>query len=132
LVGHWLPLLELLTVLAVTALVGLNFRSLIAPLLTLAAAGVAFVLTARTAGLVGELVGVAAPAELEPLLVALLLGVVTDYTIFYLSALQHAVTVAVPANVHTFRCRAGHRHEGIGPGNTVEQGQQHPRMPPAG
>lgn len=83
--------LELLTVLAIFVLVGLSFRSLVAPVLALGCAGLAFVATVQISKILGGLTGVAAPAELEPLLVALLLGVVTDYTIFYLSALESRI-----------------------------------------
>lgn len=107
LVAESLPRLEQLTVLAILVLVGLTFRSLVAPVIALGASGVAFVVTLHLSHLVGSLFGLAAPAELEPLLVALLLGVVTDYTIFYVTALQvrlpgaqterHAVADAVGA-----------------------------------
>lgn len=88
LVAENLPRLELLTVLAIFVLVGLSFRSLVAPVLALGCAGLAFVATLQISEILGGLIGIAAPAELEPLLVALLLGVVTDYTIFYVSALE--------------------------------------------
>ncbi len=88
LVNEYLPILELVTVLAIVVLVALNFRSAVAPLVALAAAAIAFLVTVRVAGLVGVLLGIAVPAELEPLLVALLLGVVTDYAIFYVSAMS--------------------------------------------
>lgn len=88
LVTEYLPRLELLTVLAILVLVGLNFRSVVAPLIGLCASAVAFLVTIRLSGSLGALLGVVSPAELEPLLVALLLGVVTDYTIFYVTALQ--------------------------------------------
>ncbi len=100
--------LELLTVLAIFVLVGLSFRSLVAPVLALSCAGLAFIATVQIASLLGGLTGVVAPAELEPLLVALLLGVVTDYTIFYLSALQSRIagglesTEAVEGAVATY------------------------------
>ncbi len=87
LITRWMPVLDLATVAAVVLLVAMNFRSAVAPLVALAGAGMAFLLTLRIAGLVGVLLGIAVPAELEPLLVALLLGIVTDYTIFYVSAL---------------------------------------------
>ena len=87
-VAEYLPRLELLTVLAIVVLVGATYRSVVAPLVALAASGVAFLVTIHLSGLLSGLLGVASPAELEPLLVALLLGVVTDYTIFYLTALQ--------------------------------------------
>jgi RND superfamily putative drug exporter len=88
LVNENLPRMELLTVLAIIVLVALTFRSVLAPVLALGCSAVAFVVTLHLSELLGSLAGITAPAELEPLLVALLLGVVTDYTIFYLSALQ--------------------------------------------
>ena len=88
LVAVALPRLELLTVAAVVLLVGITFRSVAAPLIALTASAIAFVVTTRLSAVIGGLIGVGAPAELEPLLVALLLGIVTDYTIFYLTALQ--------------------------------------------
>ena len=87
-VASSLPTLELLTVLAILLVVGVNFRAPAPPLVALAASAVAFLVTVRLAGLLGDLIGLAVPAELEPLLVALLLGVVTDYTVFYISALE--------------------------------------------
>lgn len=92
LVKAYLPRLELFTVLAILILVGFTFRSVVAPLIALAASGVAFIVTIRLSASLGGLVGIAAPAELEPLLVALLLGVVTDYTIFYVTALQGRIS----------------------------------------
>ena len=87
LVERWLPVLEILTVIAIALLVAVNFRSVLAPFVALAGSALAFVVMVRVAGLVGVVLGIAVPAELEPLLVALLLGIVTDYTIFYISAL---------------------------------------------
>ncbi len=88
LVRQTLPRLEQLTVLAILLLVGMTFRSLVAPLVALGAAGIAFLATTRVSSVLGGALGLATPTELEPLLVALLLGVVTDYTIFYVTALQ--------------------------------------------
>ena len=88
LVHDSLPRLELLTVLAILVLVGFTFRSVAPPVIALLASGVAFVVTIHTSRVLGAVLGLATPAELEPLLVALLLGVVTDYTIFYVTALQ--------------------------------------------
>jgi putative drug exporter of the RND superfamily len=80
--------LELLTVLAIVVLVGLTFRSLMAPAIALIASAIAFIATINLSEVLSGLAGISTPAELEPLLVALLLGVVTDYTIFYVTALQ--------------------------------------------
>jgi RND superfamily putative drug exporter len=83
-----LPLLEAVTVAAVLLIVAVAFRSLIAPLLTLAVTGAAILLTLHIAGAVADRLGIAVPQETQPLLVALLLGVVTDYVVFYLSAVR--------------------------------------------
>ncbi len=87
-VGSTLHTLELFTVLAIIVLVSVAFRSLVAPVIALLAAGIAYVVTLDASELLGGFLGIAAPAELEPLLVALLLGIVTDYTIFYVTALR--------------------------------------------
>ncbi len=96
LAGDGLTRLEILTVLTILLLVGLNFRSVLAPLLALGASAVAFFTTVQLSHVLGWLLGIGAPAELEPLLVALLLGVVTDYTIFYVSALKSRWQAGVP------------------------------------
>lgn len=88
LISGALPKLEIATVLAIALIVGLNFRSVVAPIVTLGTAGIAVVVTLHVAGLLGRALGIAVPAELEPLLVALLLGIVTDYAIFFLSGLR--------------------------------------------
>ncbi len=81
-----LPFVELGTVLAIALVVGLTFRSFGAPLLTLIASGIAFLVARGAIPWVGDQLGAAVPQEVEPLVVALTLGVVTDYTIFFLSA----------------------------------------------
>ena len=91
LVSENLPRLELLTVLAIIVLVGLTFRSVVAPAIALVCSALAFVVTTRLSAWFESLAGITTPAELEPLLVALLLGVVTDYTIFYVTAFQSRV-----------------------------------------
>ncbi len=73
-VNSTLPVLEIVSVLAVVVIVGLAFRSLVAPLLTIVTAGISYVLVARVAALVGERFGVSIPPDLEPLMVALMVG----------------------------------------------------------
>ncbi len=82
------PRLELITVIAVFLIIAVVFRSVLAPLLALGVAGVAILLTLHIGGAVAERLGVPVPQETQPLLVALLLGVVTDYVVFYFSALR--------------------------------------------
>lgn len=94
-VNSSLPLLELVTILAVLLIVAVAFRSLIAPLLTLAVAGVAILLTLHIGGAAAERLGIAVPTETQPLLVALLIGVVTDYVVFYLSAMRSQLASGV-------------------------------------
>lgn len=84
-----LHLVEATTVLAILVIVGLTFRSLVAPLVTLVAAGCSVALTLALAGWLGAWLGVPIPDDLRPLIVALLLGVVTDYSILFLSGMRH-------------------------------------------
>ena len=81
-----LPFVELGTVLAIAIVVGLTYRSFGAPLLTLVASGIAFLVARGIIPWVGERFGATVPQEVEPLVVALTLGIVTDYAIFFLSA----------------------------------------------
>ena len=83
---------EVATVAAILLIVGLTFRSVVAPVVTLLAAGVAVVVTLAVAAWAGALLGISVPADLRPLIVALLLGVVTDYCILFLSGMRHRVT----------------------------------------
>ena len=83
-----LPWLELVTVAAVFLIVAVAFRSPVAPLLALSVAGVAVLLTMHLGGALAQRMGVPVPHETQPLLVALLLGVVTDYVVLYLSAVR--------------------------------------------
>ncbi|MFL6136452.1 MAG: MMPL family transporter [Frankiaceae bacterium] len=83
-----LTLLEIVTLAAVIIVVGLRFRSLVAPLVTILAAGISYLLMNHIAAWFSERTGTPIPSDLEPLLIALLLGVVTDYTIFYLAGIE--------------------------------------------
>ncbi len=83
-----LTLLELVTVAAVFLIIAIAFRSLVAPLLALGVAGVAIMLTLHIGGFLADKLGVPVPQETQPLVIALLLGVVTDYVVFYLSAVR--------------------------------------------
>ncbi len=80
-----LPLVELLTFLLVAGAVGLRFRSFGAPAVTIAAVAVAYVVTVHVVAAIGKAVGVSVPQEVQPVIVVLLFGVVTDYAVFFLS-----------------------------------------------
>jgi RND superfamily putative drug exporter len=88
LVNDSLPVLEIVSVLAVVVIVGLAFRSVVAPLLTIVTAGISYVLVTRVAGVVGARYGINIPPDLEPLMVALMVGVTTDYVVYFLSGLR--------------------------------------------
>ena len=80
-----LPLMELVTMLLVSVTVALYLRSLVAPVVTLLTVAVAYIVSIRVVAVVGLGVGISIPPEVEPVIVALLFGVVTDYGLFYMS-----------------------------------------------
>ena len=80
-----LPLIEAASVVLIALIVALAFRSIGAPLVALAAAGIAYAITMRVLPWLGERANVTVPKEIEPVVVVLLLGLVTDYSIFFLS-----------------------------------------------
>lgn len=84
----YVPIVEVVTVLAVVTIVALTFGSLMAPVLTLISVGAAVFVTLGVSGWAAEAMDVSIPADLRPLIVALILGVVTNYCIFYLSGLR--------------------------------------------
>jgi len=86
-----LELVEIATVALILLVVGFTFRALGAPLVTLFAAGVAFIVSGGIIPRVGERLGVTVPEEVEPLVVALTLGIVTDYAVFYLSGYRRSL-----------------------------------------
>ena len=89
LIERELHTVEIATLAAILLIVGLTFRSVVAPLVALLAAGAAVVVTLESAPWLAQLFGVSIPADLRPLIVALLLGVVTDYCILFLSGARH-------------------------------------------
>jgi RND superfamily putative drug exporter len=80
-----LPWVTGATALLVALAVGLRFRSLVAPFVNLATVGIAYLVASRALGWLGQTLGLAVPREVEPVAVVLLFGVVTDYSIFFLS-----------------------------------------------
>ena len=92
-----LPLVELVTVLFIAIAVGIYARSAVAPVVALATVAVAFVAAVRVVAVAGELIGVSVPAEVEPVVAALLFGVVTDYALFYVSRFRRRLAEGVPS-----------------------------------
>jgi len=83
-----LPWVTLATVLLIALILGVHFRSPVTPVVTLLAAGVAYVVSLRSVGWLGQWLDVTIPRDAEPVLVVLLLGVVTDYAIFFLHGMR--------------------------------------------
>jgi RND superfamily putative drug exporter len=82
---HDLPWIELATLILVLVAVGARFRAPGAPLITLAAVAVAYAVASRVVAWAGTKLGFSVPEEIEPVMVVLLFGVVTDYSVFFLS-----------------------------------------------
>ena len=84
-----IPFVEAATVLLIVLVIGLTFRSVVAPLLTLLAVGISFIVSLGLLAAIGRGLGIAVASELEPIVLVLLLGIVTDYSIFYFSGFSH-------------------------------------------
>ncbi|MFP5316674.1 MAG: MMPL family transporter [Acidimicrobiia bacterium] len=87
-----LKTVEIVTVVVIFLIVGLTFRAVVAPLVTMATAGLSLGIILRLAGWIGNELGFDVPKEIEPVMVALLLGIVTDYSIFYLWGVKDRLT----------------------------------------
>ncbi|MDP9072459.1 MAG: MMPL family transporter [Actinomycetota bacterium] len=83
-----LKTVEVATVVLILLVVALNFSAVGAPLVTMATAGIALTVITRVAGWIGERARVDIPSEIEPVIVALLLGIITDYSIFFLAGMR--------------------------------------------
>ncbi len=83
---HWV---ELVSVGLTALVVGIAFRSIGAPLLTLVAAGTSYVVSERVVAYIGIHYQMAIPIELRPLLVVLVLAICTDYTVFFMSGTRN-------------------------------------------
>jgi RND superfamily putative drug exporter len=76
---------EVATVILVVGILAFYFGSVGVPLLALAAVGVAYLGVERALGWVGSQAGLAFSSEVEPVIVGLLFGVLTDYLVFFVS-----------------------------------------------
>ncbi len=91
-----LPIIEISTVALIALILGLSFRAIGAPLATLFVAGIAFVLDERVLGWVSEKAGLTIPREVKPVTVALLLGIVTDYAVFFFAGARRRLVEGEP------------------------------------
>ena len=91
-----LPWVTLATVALIALILGVHFRSPVTPLVTLLAAGIAYVVSLRSVAWLGQWLDVTIPRDAEPVLVVLLLGVVTDYAVFFLHGMRQQLESGEP------------------------------------
>ena len=83
-----LPLFEAASVLLILVIVALAFRSVLAPLMVLGIAAVGYLVYFPLLDQLSRGLGFEVPRQLEPVLLALLLGVVTDYCVLFFAAFR--------------------------------------------
>lgn len=88
-ITHSLPLVEGATVALVALVLLLVFRGIGAPLVALGAAALSYLISIRVLTWSADRLGTEVPREVQPVLVALLLGLTTDYAVFYLSGARN-------------------------------------------
>jgi len=86
-----LPWVTLATAILIMLLVGLNFRSPVAPFVVLGAGAIGYAVDIHGLGWLSGRIGMTVPSEIEPLIVVLMLGIMTDYSIFYLSGQRRRI-----------------------------------------
>lgn len=95
LVSH-LTLVAAVTIAFVCLVLALTFRSVLAPLLLGASATLSYLVAIRLLGWLGQVTTLSLPSELEPLIIALVLGILTDYHVFFLSGLRDRLREGKP------------------------------------
>ncbi len=78
-----LAIFEIATLALIAIVVAIAFRSPVAPLAVLAVAGIGYLVAIRVLGALAAAFGFALPDQLRPLIAALLIGVVTDYSVLF-------------------------------------------------
>jgi RND superfamily putative drug exporter len=91
---HWT---EAATVLVILLIVGIALRAVLAPILTVLSAGIAFLISQHLLGWLEASSNLTMPNELQGVAVALMLGIVTDYSVFYFSSARDALRDGLPA-----------------------------------
>jgi RND superfamily putative drug exporter len=90
---HWT---EGATVLLIVLIVGIALRAVLAPIVTVLSAGLAFLISQRVLGWLQSSSGLTMPNELQGVAVALMLGIVTDYSVFYFTSTREALREGMP------------------------------------
>jgi putative drug exporter of the RND superfamily len=95
-IQQYLGWVGLFTILAIALIVGIRFRSVGAPLITLASTGTAYFLATHIVAWTASRTGTSIPSDVGPILVVLLLGVTTDYSVFFLSGMRAGLAEGIP------------------------------------
>ena len=91
-----LPWTEGATVVLIMLIVGIALRAVLAPILTVVSAGLAFLISQHLLGWLEANSDLTMPSELQGVAVALMLGIVTDYSVFYLTSARAALRDGLP------------------------------------
>jgi RND superfamily putative drug exporter len=87
-----LPLFELASLVIILLITSITFRSLLAPVLILVTGATGYLIFYRVlSGTAGQF-GLSVPQQLEPVLAALFIGVITDYCVLLFSSFRDALT----------------------------------------
>jgi RND superfamily putative drug exporter len=86
-----LPWVTATAITAIALILGIYYRAPLAPAVALAAAGIAYLVSKHVVAWAGPFVGVSVPRDVEPVMVALVLGIVTDYAVFFLTAMRRSL-----------------------------------------
>ena len=84
------------TVALIMLIVGIALRAVLAPILTVLSAGLAFVISQHLLGWIEANSSLTMPNELQGVAVALMLGIVTDYCVFYFTSARELMREDVP------------------------------------
>ena len=90
---HWT---EGATIALIVLIVGIALRAVLAPILTVLSAGVAFLISQHLLGWLQANSSLTMPNELQGVAVALMLGIVTDYSVFYFTSAREALRDGLP------------------------------------
>ncbi len=96
-----LPLFEIASVLLILLVVALAFRSVLAPLVVLGIAAIGYLVYFPLLDQLAVALAFEVPRQLEPVLLALLLGVVTDYCVLFFSAFRDELDTGTEAVTST-------------------------------
>jgi putative drug exporter of the RND superfamily len=95
-IAQRLPWVEFATVAAIWLIVAFFFLSLGAPVATLLCAATSYLLAIRVVAWVTQHMHVPLPPDAEPVLIVLLLGVTTDYSVFFMSGMRNRLAEGLP------------------------------------